>query len=119
MRIPPHVRAWLAQHGWPPSSRLARLAIYFAALDLLFVVGWALFTGLRFSAESGFAGWVRFLTFITGVLLALLLLRWTRKKLLWRLRNRLFVTYVFIGVIPVVLLATLAVISGYFLAGQF
>ncbi len=39
--------------------------------------------------------------------------------MLWRLRNRLIVTYVFIGVIPVVLLVALAVGSFYLFAGQF
>jgi len=39
--------------------------------------------------------------------------------LLWRLRNRLVVTYVFIGVIPLILLATLALGTFYLFAGQF
>jgi sigma-B regulation protein RsbU (phosphoserine phosphatase) len=38
---------------------------------------------------------------------------------MWRLRNRLVVTYVFIGVIPVVLLILIGIIAGYLLAGQF
>ena len=46
-------------------------------------------------------------------------MRWARAKMLWRLRNRLIVTYVFIGVIPVVLLVALAVGSFYLFAGQF
>jgi hypothetical protein len=39
-------------------------------------------------------------------------------KVLWRLRNRLIVTYVFIGVIPAVLLVGMALITLYGLAGQ-
>jgi phosphoserine phosphatase RsbU/P len=42
-----------------------------------------------------------------------------KAKMLWRLRNRLIVTYVFIGVIPVVLLVALAIGSFYLFAGQF
>jgi len=38
---------------------------------------------------------------------------------LWRLRNRLIVTYVFIGVIPFVLLITLCLGALYLIAGQF
>ena len=38
---------------------------------------------------------------------------------MWRLRNRLIVTYVFIGVIPAVLLVTMGVITLYGLGGQF
>jgi sigma-B regulation protein RsbU (phosphoserine phosphatase) len=38
---------------------------------------------------------------------------------MWRLRNRLMITYVFIGFIPVALLVLMAVIVGYLFAGQF
>jgi phosphoserine phosphatase RsbU/P len=51
--------------------------------------------------------------------LSLLGLRWVNRRLLWRLRNRLIVTYVFIGVIPVVLLIAIGLIAGYLFAGQF
>jgi sigma-B regulation protein RsbU (phosphoserine phosphatase) len=44
---------------------------------------------------------------------------WVRQKLLWRLRNRLIVTYVFIGVIPVLLLVAMTSIAFYLFAGQF
>ncbi len=38
---------------------------------------------------------------------------------MWQLRNRLVVTYVFIGVIPVVLLLIMGVVAGFLFAGQF
>ena len=53
------------------------------------------------------------------VLLAILAYRWLKARLLWRLRNRLIVTYVFIGVIPVALLVAMAFITIYLFAGQF
>ena len=40
-------------------------------------------------------------------------------RLMWRLRNRLIVTYVFIGVIPIVLLVAMALVAGFLFAGQF
>ncbi len=46
-------------------------------------------------------------------------LRWARQRLMWRLRNRLIVTYVFIGVIPIVLLISMVLVAGYLFAGQF
>ena len=46
-------------------------------------------------------------------------LRWVRRQLMWRLRNRLIVTYVFIGVIPIVLLVMMGLLAGYLFAGQF
>ena len=53
------------------------------------------------------------------MLLALAGFRWLRSQLLWRLRNRLIVTYVFIGVIPVFLLVVISLITLYLFAGQF
>lgn len=40
------------------------------------------------------------------------------RSLIWRLRNRLIVAYVFIALVPIVLLATLAAVSTYFVTGQ-
>src|SRR5580692_10428632 len=45
-------------------------------------------------------GWVKFLVFDAALLFSIVAFRWLKRKLLWRLRNRLIVTYVFIGVIP-------------------
>jgi sigma-B regulation protein RsbU (phosphoserine phosphatase) len=61
---------------------------------------------------------------IATALLALLLFAlagffWTRQKLLWRLRNRLIVTYIFIGVIPALLLMAMTALAFYLFAGQF
>src|SRR2546426_9852959 len=44
------------------------------------------------------------------VLFCTLAFRWLKAKILWRLRNRLIVTHIFIGVIPVVLLVGMALI---------
>ncbi len=53
------------------------------------------------------------------VLFVIVGFRWLRSQLLWRLRNRLIVTYVFIGVIPVFLLLVMSLFTLYLLAGQF
>ncbi len=47
------------------------------------------------------------------------LFRWVRWQLLWKLRNRLFVTYALIGVTPVILFGLLAAFAAYVLFGQF
>src|SRR5205807_8359327 len=44
---------------------------------------------------------------------------WLSSQLLWRLRNQLMVTYIFIGVIPVFLVVMISLITLYLLAGQF
>jgi phosphoserine phosphatase RsbU/P len=88
------------------------LAIVLFALELLLQL---------FSSKwgAGLAGWVRFLLFDAALLFTIVAFRWLRRKLLWRLRNRLIVTYVFIGVIPVALLVTMALVTIYLFAGQF
>ena len=45
--------------------------------------------------------------------------RWALRHLMWRLRNRLMVAYIFIGVIPVVLLLLMAGVGAYLVASQF
>ncbi|MGC1373636.1 MAG: SpoIIE family protein phosphatase [Candidatus Sulfotelmatobacter sp.] len=64
-------------------------------------------------------GWIQFLAFDAALLFSISFFRVLKRKLLWRVRNRLIVTYVFIGVIPVVLLVLMAVITAYLFAGQF
>jgi sigma-B regulation protein RsbU (phosphoserine phosphatase) len=55
---------------------------------------------------------------ITGTWLAIRLLRMAARHATWRLRNRLLVTYLFISVVPIVLVAGLAIASGYALVAQ-
>jgi len=104
---------------WPRMSRLARVAAYFAGLDLLLLLIWSLSLFAKPGGSAGLIWWVGFLAYVTLVLAFVLGLRWLRRKLMWRLRNRLFVTYVFIGVIPVILLLTIGLITAYLFAWQF
>src|SRR5277367_5291791 len=109
----------LRDKGLWPQSRVAWAALYVLALDLLlFTIQW-LTRHASPSISSSLEGWVIFLSAVAIVLLALAGFRWLRSKLLWRLRNRLIVTYVFIGVIPVFLLLVISLITLYLLAGQF
>jgi sigma-B regulation protein RsbU (phosphoserine phosphatase) len=109
----------LHEKGLWPRSRVAWAALYVLALDLLlFAVQWSTrHVSPPMSASLG--GWVTFLSILAIVLLAIAGFRWLRSQLLWRLRNRLIVTYVFIGVIPVFLLVMISLITLYLLAGQF
>ena len=71
------------------------------------------------AASDSLGGWVKFLVFDAALLFSIVAFRALKRKLLWRLRNRLIVTYVFIGVIPAVLLVAMALITIYLFAGQF
>jgi sigma-B regulation protein RsbU (phosphoserine phosphatase) len=115
----PEFRRRLIEAELWPQGRMARLACYLAGMaGVLF--GLQKLLGV-FAASWGqyLVGWVDFLLFVAAVLFAILGFRWVRRRILWRLRNRLIVTYVFIGVIPAVLLVAMAFITLYGLAGQF
>src|SRR4051794_23988289 len=115
----PELRHKLIQAGLWPHGRMARLACYLAGLAaLLFALEKLLgFVSLSWGAHLG--GWVSFLAFLAFVLFFILGFRWVKRRILWRLRNRLIVTYMFIGVIPAVLLVAMGLITLYGLGGQF
>src|SRR5438309_3373472 len=115
----PFVRRSLRQAGLWPEGGIARAAWYSLGLaGVLFVVALL----LRWVAPawgSSIGWWVKFLVFDAAMLFAIVAFRWLKKKLLWALRNRLIVTYVFIGVIPVVLLIAMGLLVGTVFIGQF
>ncbi len=98
---------------------MARLTCYLAAMAGLLYALQKLLGLFAKSWGEHLGGWVGFLTFLAAVLFSILAFRWLKRRILWRLRNRLIVTYMFIGVIPAVLLVAMAVITLYGLAGQF
>lgn len=113
------LRLWLEQNGLFPRGRLAIITTYLFALDILLFTLQKIIATFHPSSAGYLSGWVIALTVITLVLLLRLIERRISAKLLWRMRNRLIVTYVFIGVIPLILLVSLAGLSIYLFAGQF
>jgi len=105
--------------GLWPQGWIARGACYSLSLAVgLFVLQMVLnFFAPAWAGSIG--GWVKFLVFDAALLFSIVAFRWLKRKLLWRLRNRLIVTYVFIGVIPAVLLVLIGLITIYLFAGQF
>ena len=114
-----YLRMRVGEAGLLPTSKVALVACYLLGLDLLLFVLQKGFGLLKLSYGDSLGGWVSFLSFVVIVLCSILAFRWIKAKALWRLRNRLIVTYVFIGVIPVVMLLILAILSFYLFAGQF
>jgi len=102
-----------------PQSWIAWAALYVLALDLLLLAVQWLTRRASPATSASLEGWVTFLSVLAIVLLVFAGFRWLRSQLLWRLRNRLIVTYVFTGVIPVFLLVMISVITLYLLAWQF
>src|SRR5579864_7100053 len=104
------------QRVFRPKTKLGKVTLWFGYLAVALQVLRAV---LRSAPGSFVSGWTTVITVLFGVCVLLMAFRWLRQRLLWRLRNRLIVTYVFIGVIPVILLVAMAFLAGYLFAGQF
>ena len=103
--------------GWvkrPPTGLVGAafwLALWFCALLLLRLLpgGWGTF----FDVTEIFVG-------VALVAVAVpLTVQLVRRRMLWSLRNKLVLTYLLIGLAPVVLVVTLVLITAYIAAGQF
>src|SRR5258708_12757572 len=94
------LRFRLLAKGVLPRTRLARAACYLLGLDLLLFALQRLFGIFKVSYGQALSGWVGILSALAIVLLAILAYRWLKARLLWRLRNRLILPYVFIPLIP-------------------
>jgi sigma-B regulation protein RsbU (phosphoserine phosphatase) len=114
-----NIRARMLAAGLWPHGWVARGACYSLGLAIGLFVLEMLLKLVAPRASDSLGGWVKFLVFDAAVLFSILAFRWLKRKILWRLRNRLIVTYVFIGVIPAVLLIVMALITLYGFAGQF
>jgi len=89
-----------------------RVAFGIVALD---AVAWlASLAGFRIP----FAGFLHFLFFLSAGYLAVRGISWLRREGLWSLRNRLIVAYLFIAVVPVVLLLIMSGLSAYLIYSQ-
>ncbi len=111
------LKLYLVTRGLMPTSRLARFTLYLLGVEVFLVLyRWVM--GL-FKRPAGVDDWISFLAYLVVCLGFVLGLRWFRNKLMWALRNRLIVTYMFIGVIPVVLLVAMSMLMTYLFVGQF
>jgi phosphoserine phosphatase RsbU/P len=102
-------------HREPPAGFAHRGAFWlFAGYFALSIPGWL--PGLTGRIFRDFAG----LDFFLLVLFCIpLLWRYVFERLLWKVRNRLIVTYLLMGLTPVVLFVTLALLLLYVFSGQF
>jgi len=85
-------------------------------VSLVLIVAWALifFSGIgqRYQTLLGLAA------LFMGVVMIIKIGRMALRNLIWRLRDRLIVAYVFIAVVPIVLLLALILVTSYALVGQ-
>lgn len=115
----PELRRKLIEAELWPQGKMARLACYLAGMSIVLYALRKLLGLFSLSWGEHLGGWVGVLASVAAILFFILGFRWVKRRILWRLRNRLIVTYVFIGVIPAVLLVAMALITLYGLGGQF
>jgi len=98
---------------WRRLNSLDRVALIFGLLFL------AALTARAFGWASALFGILRF-AFVIALALALLArgLVWSRRHLMWSLRNRLLVVYLFIAVVPILVLVLMAWWSARFVYVQ-
>jgi sigma-B regulation protein RsbU (phosphoserine phosphatase) len=89
------------------TSPLDRIA--FAIILLYFVVHIV----AAFGVTVPYSGFLGFAFFLSLVFLFTRMIPWLRTKFMWTLRNRLIVAYVFIAVVPVILLLSMAGLAAY------
>src|SRR5215475_10483473 len=113
------LRDRLEQRQLWPQSRIARAAWYTLGLSLSLFLLQKIVVATKISSGTTLGGWVTFLSFLSILFFVVLAFRFLKAKVLWRLRNRLIVTYMFIAVVPTLLLVGLTFVTLYGLAGQF
>jgi phosphoserine phosphatase RsbU/P len=71
-----------------------------------------------FDFKAGFFSFLKYLAVLGGIYLLFRLIGWWRDRLLWSLRNRLIVAYLFIAFVPILLIVTLVFLAGRILYSQ-
>jgi sigma-B regulation protein RsbU (phosphoserine phosphatase) len=94
---------------WKRLGRLDKSFVILAAIYLIL---------LLFAPEGGFTLFLEFVVLVLGAWELLRLTRIGLRRAIWRLRNRLIVTYVLIAVVPILLIITLVGLGGYLMASQ-
>jgi sigma-B regulation protein RsbU (phosphoserine phosphatase) len=114
LALPFTITRKLAELGMIPRSRLAFVIFYLAGTEaaLLILRGLLRLVGLPGAADA-LAGWTVFLGWTLAILLLVRGLRWLRDHVMWSVRNRLIVTYLFIGGVPVTLAVAIGLLSGW------
>jgi sigma-B regulation protein RsbU (phosphoserine phosphatase) len=97
------------QEVWRRLSRLDVLAI-------LLILGGAVCALL--GLNTGISNFLEFLSVLAAIYGLFRVIAWWRTRLLWSLRNRLVVAYLFIAVVPILLILTLVLLAGQILYSQ-
>jgi sigma-B regulation protein RsbU (phosphoserine phosphatase) len=99
-----------------PRTNWGRVALWSGGLSV-FLIALRWLTGS--SLEPRVSGWAKFFGFIFALCAARIAFPWLRHRIMWRLRHRLMIAYVFAGIIPILLLLMMAGVASYLCAWQF
>ena len=106
-----HVRLWLR-----------RVMPHVAIVSSMLLVVWLLFGDTQAFRQSFLGPFFGYLTFwavcLTCIYYGVKALRWLKRKLLWRVRRRLVITYLFVGLTPIILMTLLGLLSAFGGSGQ-
>jgi sigma-B regulation protein RsbU (phosphoserine phosphatase) len=87
--------------------------------EKVFIVLLLLYAALApWIGSNGFLTFVRVVLILLGIWVLIRLARGGVRKAIWRLRNRLMMTYVFIAVVPILLIIVFASLGAYALSSQ-
>ncbi|HZT28305.1 MAG TPA: SpoIIE family protein phosphatase [Bryobacteraceae bacterium] len=104
---------------WNMAARLIALYRKLGRVEKVFLFLLLLYAGARLAAAgSGLALLAGLAVYAAGFVVALRLAKAGIARLIWRLRNRLIVAYLFIAVVPIVLILTLTATALYMVTGQ-
>lgn len=105
------MRGW-GRKLWQYCCRLSKLEIAAAAMASAGLV-------LALAGErGGYFSFLKFAGLLGAAYLAVRLIAWSRTYLLWSLRNRLIVAYLFIAVVPILLILILVGLAGRIVYSQ-
>jgi len=99
-----------------PRTKWGRTTLWSGGLCVFFV---ALHLVRGYALHALLSGWGMFFFLVFAFCAFWLSARWAWRVLMWRLRHRLLVAYIFMGVIPIMLLLVLFGVGAYLFAGQF
>jgi sigma-B regulation protein RsbU (phosphoserine phosphatase) len=108
-------RVFHALRREPPQTKVHRLAFWLLVIYVVLMPE-RLLPGMAGQIFSG----ISFFTLVLLIIFCIpLFFRWVFGRFLWKLRNRLIITYLLMALTPVVLFVMLALISLYVFSGQF
>src|SRR5258708_13020367 len=97
------------RNGWGPLSGPHLVSTAVAAGGLMAAI---------FGFNGGLFSFLKYLAVLASVYVLFRLIGWWRNRLLWSLRNRLIVAYLFIAFVPIFLLVALVLLAGRILYSQ-